>query len=531
MLMRSHTMDGTRAFVRLSELRREDLGNADADGADAARLKHATCAEGLGRARRDALPFGGTGLRYVPAGLGECGILTCPMLVPESVLLYVAPQGCARHGSTLALRNGYHGRVFYLDITVDELALGTYEQRTEDMVAAILEALPRRPRAFFICGTCIDDLLGTDLDNLCKRLAERHDLPFSPLWLDPIIHGTMAPPPLRMKRSIYRLLCQAGPVSPAERDPHAVNLIGGFGPIAQGRCDLLRVLQRAGLDPVRQVATCSTYDDFLEMRTAARNLLIMPMAIGAARDMERELGIPFTMVRPSLDLDAMAREYERLSAELGVELPYEQELAQARAHLERSRSWLAGVHLAVGARDGCAAVASALLLAQLGARVVAVVADRVEPEAWPQLEELAHLAPDAMLMLQSSPQDACTHPATSGVHGVHDSSASNPSSDPALPTGARACGDAEETLPGVSVAVGLEAGHAFPDAPLAMPGRAGAGLGFCAATSLVDAVREALSGGRTAAGVLACGYARRDDESLRSRRTTHGISTFREVAL
>ena len=147
-------------------------------------------------------------LHFVTPGLGECGIMSCPLLVPESVMLFFGPPCCARHGSVLAIRDGYRPRVFFLDVSETEIVSGAYEERVLEAAGRILDELSWQPRAMFVCGTCIDQPLGTDLRALCAQLASEHPgVRFSELWMDPLCRST-TPPPSRMKQAIYRLLLQ-----------------------------------------------------------------------------------------------------------------------------------------------------------------------------------------------------------------------------------------------------------------------------------------------------------------------------------
>ena len=61
-------------------------------------------------------------LHYSAPSAGGWGIVRTAMLVPESVLLFVAPHGCGRHGSVSSVQLGLRSRIRYMDITEEDLS-------------------------------------------------------------------------------------------------------------------------------------------------------------------------------------------------------------------------------------------------------------------------------------------------------------------------------------------------------------------------------------------------------------------------
>ncbi len=339
-------------------------------------------------------------LRFVSPSTGGWGIVRGALAVPESVMLFVAPRGCGRHGSVASVLNGYRGRIFYLDVPEADFVMGGHVDRSEEMVARILEVLPRRPRAFFICSTCVDDLLGSDFDGVCARCTERYGIPFSACHMDPITRNSSTPPAFNLQRSIYRTLWLSGRAE--ERDPGAVNLIGGFVPV-DGGSELYRVLGRAGFDKVRQLPSCRTFDEFLEMRGASFNLMLKGHASLACADMRDRLGIPFVRVRQGFGVEEVRALYRDLGRELGAEFDVSEEAEACAAHLDEARGWLSGLTVAVGENLNGSSFEIALLLARLGARIPFVISDGIAPAEWPAILELRELQPDVAVYPASHP--------------------------------------------------------------------------------------------------------------------------------
>ena len=51
-------------------------------------------------------------LHYSAPSAGGWGIVRTALLVPESVLLFVAPHGCGRHGSVSSVQLGLRRRIY-----------------------------------------------------------------------------------------------------------------------------------------------------------------------------------------------------------------------------------------------------------------------------------------------------------------------------------------------------------------------------------------------------------------------------------
>ena len=120
------------------------------------------------------------------------------------------------------------------------------------------------------------------------------------------------------------------------------------------------------------------------------------------------------------------------------------------------------------------------MLARAGADVRAVVSDEVEEDAWPIVEELRQLAPDALLL---------------------------PSMRPEVLAGL-------EPGEGVDVALGMDAGLLFPQAKLALFAHDGEPVGFAETRVLLNDAVRALEHGKTALEIC------RHGEPVGRRRAT-----------
>lgn len=403
-------------------------------------------------------------LRYVAPCAGGWGILRGAMQVPESVALFQAPLGCGRHGSLAAVMNGYRDRIYYIDMSEDDVVMGTHMDRLEDAVEAVMRLRATRPRAFWLFSTCVDDLLGSDYPNVAARMGERYGLPFVDGHMDPVTMTSSTPPPVKLQRGIYRFLTLAGPV---ELRDDAVNVIGNFATVDEGS-ELYEALRRAGITRVRQLPACSTFDEFLEMREAGHNILLKPFGRLACEDLRQELGMPYHLTRMPYDLDRVGLMYRELSEFLGRELDVSRHREEALGKLEDARPRLSGLRVAVGSNLNGSTFEVAAVLARLGARIAFLVAEEAEPADLPFVEDLCRADPDI-------PVYPGTHPRMSLVRRVpHEA----------------------------DVAIGYDAARLAPGAaPLPM-GVDVQPFGYEATTSLVGRVLRAGQGGASARDLL-----------------------------
>ena len=112
-------------------------------------------------------------LHYSSPGHGDWGVVRIGMLLPESVQLFVCPSACGRHGAIGAMRQGLKDRLFYLYVDQKDIVDG-YDDLIPHAVEEVLAVLKKRPRAFYIFVSCLDDLLGTDHEALREKLGNTH---------------------------------------------------------------------------------------------------------------------------------------------------------------------------------------------------------------------------------------------------------------------------------------------------------------------------------------------------------------------
>lgn len=272
-------------------------------------------------------------LKYPAPGSGGWGIVRVGLLVPESVMLFVAPAGCGRHGAIAGYLLGYGKRLFYLRVEESDIVTGKHLDKVVQAVDEIAATVKPRPKAILVCGSCIDSLLASDYPHICNRLEKKHGIKVKACYMDPITRDGKNPPEIKIQQSVYDCLT----INTSDKEP-AVNIIGNFVPVMKD-CEIYQLFKQAGIKEIRQVGDCETFDDFEKLSRSCLNILIKPNGLAAAADMEKKHGIPFCDIAHFYDLDLIHQSYVKLGQALGVELDdtgyYQEAEENIRQYIEK----------------------------------------------------------------------------------------------------------------------------------------------------------------------------------------------------
>ena len=291
-------------------------------------------------------------LAFNSPGAEGYGVKRAGLAVPESVMLIISPGCCGRNTSAISRMPGYEDRFFYLTMNETDLVTGRHLKKIPKAVAEIcrgLEIRGKRPRAVMLCITCVDALLGTDMERICRRAQERvPGVRVQPCYMYALTREGRKPPMVHVRQSIYELL------EPRKKRSTSVNLLGFFAPLtgmtegdstgkaigspegdiskiiaetADGKnmdkssgkavgkssgSELPDLLRQAGVRRIRQIGACRTYDAFQEMAEANFNLVLNPEARPAAYDLQERLGIPFIELARFYQIDRIEAQYAAL---------------------------------------------------------------------------------------------------------------------------------------------------------------------------------------------------------------------------
>lgn len=249
-------------------------------------------------------------LSFNSPGAQGFGVKRAGLAIPGSVMLLVAPGCCGRNTSTL-IEKQYADRFFYLMMDETDIVTGRHLKKIPKAVEEIYRFLEKKPSVVMICITCVDALLGTDMERVCRRAMERIPVPVLPCYMYALTREGRKPPMVHVRQSIYSLL------QPRKKRSTTVNLLGYFAPLAQN-CELYELLRSAGIKRIQEISTCQDYEEYLRMAEANFNLILHPEARFAAQDMQKKLGIPAIELTRLYQLDKLKRQYALFGGAIGV---------------------------------------------------------------------------------------------------------------------------------------------------------------------------------------------------------------------
>ncbi len=270
-------------------------------------------------------------LAFNSPGAEGFGVKRAGLAVPGSVMLIVSPGCCGRNTSLISALPEYRHRFFYLEMGETDIVTGRHLKKIPQAVREVCDSLPERPSVVMICITCVDALLGTDMERVCRRAQEEVGLPVLPCYMYALTREGRKPPMVHVRQSIYSLL------EPRKRKATSVNILGYFSPLVDD-CELYDLLRQAGVRRIREISRCEDFEEYQEMAEANFNLVLHPEARAAARDFESRLGIPSIELTRCYDPDKIHRQYQALGGALGVTFDDE---AYARAAHEAAEGFYA----------------------------------------------------------------------------------------------------------------------------------------------------------------------------------------------
>lgn len=339
-------------------------------------------------------------LSYNSPGAQGFGVKRAGLVIPESVMLLIAPACCGRNTTILADEGGYSHRMFFLQMDESDIVTGRHLTDIPEAIEEILEVCEEKPKVVVLCITCIDALLGTDLERVCRK-AEKYltelgeQVRVVPSYMYALTREGKNPPMVAIRETIYSML------EKKSKKMHQVNLLGNFTHL-EDDCELYDLLHQMGLSHILEVGRMETLEEYREMGASNFNLILNPESRKAAFALEERLGMPYAELTRLYQIDRIRRQYELFGAALGVQFDldaYRREAEEAVAELEEV---CFGKSFAIGQVVNGNPVEMALALLQMGFEVKSVFA-AISEEDFPYLREIKEYAPELRIYSTLSP--------------------------------------------------------------------------------------------------------------------------------
>lgn len=345
-------------------------------------------------------------LDFNSPGAQGFGVKRAGLSVPGSIMLLIAPGCCGRNTKALQAPGGYGERFAYLMLSENDIVTGKHLRKIPDAAAAFVKSRRETPTALMICITCVDALLGTDMERVCRQVEARLSLSVRPCYMYALTRESRLPPMTAIRQTVYSLL------KPRKKRSNQVNLLGYFTPLDEDS-ELYALLHSIGVRHIGELARCHDFTAYEELSAANFNLVLDPEARQAASWFQQELQIPAIELKRLYETDKIAKQYEGLAQVLGVHLDDHAYREQAEAAREAFGTRYKGLSVAVGSRLNANPFELALALLEAGLDVREIFAVP-SPMDFFYIRRLAALAPRIRLYTNLSPSmlhyEECEHP-------------------------------------------------------------------------------------------------------------------------
>ncbi len=334
-------------------------------------------------------------LAFNSPGAQGFGVKRAGLAVPESVMLLVSPGCCGRNTAALGRDRKYADRFYYLLQDDTDIVTGRHLNRIPEAVREICSSRAVPPKAVMICITCVDALLGTDMDRVCRKCTEVAGVPTVPCYMYALTREGRLPPMASVRRSVYSLLKKR----PKKSD--ACNILGYFSPLADD-CEIYALLEKAGVKKIREISRMQSFEEYLLMAEANFNLVLNSEARYAAQDMSKNLEIPFIELNNLHRADKIHAQYMALAQALNVKFDDTLFYDKTLENIKDFKSKYAHVRFAVGEWLNADSFELALSLAEMGLQVSEIYGT-IGGSNFVYLKKLAAISPETRIYSNLSP--------------------------------------------------------------------------------------------------------------------------------
>lgn len=333
-------------------------------------------------------------LAFNSPGAQGFGVKRAGLAVPGSVMLLVAPGCCGRNTAALNAL-GYRERFFYLLMDDTDIVTGRHLNKISQAVREVVESLKEKPTVVMICITCVDALLGTDMERVCRKASEAAGVPVRPCYMYALTREGRMPPMVHVRKTIYELL------EKRPRKRTAVNLLGEFSPFMEDM-ELYDILRKLGVKEIREISRCRDFEEYLSMAEANFNIVLNPECRPAAEDIRKRLGIPSIELTRLYQIDKIHRQYELLGGALGTDIDDQVWYQKAREKVDAFGGKYPGTRFAVGEWLNGNAFELSLALLRYGHQVTEIYGT-ITPEQFVYIRKIADMSPDTCIYSNLSP--------------------------------------------------------------------------------------------------------------------------------
>jgi nitrogenase molybdenum-cofactor synthesis protein NifE len=176
------------------------------------------------------------------------------------------------------------------DVTTNDIIFGG-NKKLEESIEYIVEN--KNPKAIFVYETCVTAMIGDDMDNIAKRMQEKHNIPIV------VVHspGFVGSKNLGSRLGAEAVLSQLiGTKEPKEIHQYGINLIGEYN-VTGDMWQYTPILEKIGIKVVSTLAGDGRLEDIQTAHRAKLNVIVCAKSlVTLVRKMEEKYGIPYVSV-------------------------------------------------------------------------------------------------------------------------------------------------------------------------------------------------------------------------------------------
>ena len=350
-------------------------------------------------------------LAFNSPGAKGFGVKRAGLAVPGSVMLLVSPGCCGRNTSLFKTSPEYKDRFFFQLLDDTDIVTGRHLTKIPEAAEELLSVYRIRaaqkdgnskpldqykPSAIMICITCVDALLGTDMERVCRKVTEKTGIPAVACYMYALTREKRLPPMAAVRTSVYSLLEKQD-----KRNSADMNIMGYFTPLFDSS-ELYPLMRSIGIKNIRELSRCQNIEEYHELSKANFNLVLNPEARAAAQDIQERLGIPFIELLRLYRIDKIHNQYKLLGQALGAEINDEEYLEYTKARISSFREKHGQLSFSVGEIANADSIELSLALVEEGFVVKEIFATIGELN-FRFLKRLAELSPETKVYSNLSP--------------------------------------------------------------------------------------------------------------------------------
>ncbi|MBQ0064377.1 MAG: oxidoreductase [Firmicutes bacterium] len=333
-------------------------------------------------------------LSFNSPGAQGFGVKRAGLAIPGSVMLLVAPVCCGRNTQALAAPDGFGERFFFLLQDDTDIVTGRHLNKISKAVKEVVDSLETPPSVVMICITCVDALLGTDMDRVCKKASEYVGIPVLPCYMYALTREGKLPPMVLVRKTLYSLL------EKKPRKKNVVNILGEFAPFQDN--ELFEILKGFGIQRIHEISKCKDFEDYKTMAEANFNIILNPEARHVADDMKKRLGIPSIEMTRVYQIDKIHKQYELFGSALGVSIDDTKYYEEAMKVIEQFNTLYPNTSFALGEWCNADPFELALALLRYGHQVKEIYGT-ITNVNYVYIKKIAQISPNTKIFTNLSP--------------------------------------------------------------------------------------------------------------------------------